>query len=262
VPVLQHQDAEWGYNALSDLPHYVVFYQEEAYFSTTFLAASAGYERAYEKFRESNTGGGQSFVWTTNSWYPEGPPTELLDRAEYVGFLVEHALEVLRGTRVSGDEAEGDITDRLFRWLVEDGRRAYFIERPVEHGSPDRVYVGTKTDYLSKAKRDSARRFIPYLVDKLTSVVRTLATTPEEAMDKYTNRYMAVQRRLDLDRDEAVRAGRFEGQTKKDYEDKSDRLYAFFYHVGKLTWPDFPEPEDPERLRQFTWLINWAREKY
>ena len=262
VPVLQHQDAEWGYNALSDLPHYVVFYQEEAYFSTTFLAATAGYERAYEKFRATNTGGGQSFIWTRKSWYPHGPETEQLDRAEYIGFLIEHAFDVLRGTRVSGDEAAGDITDRLFKWLVEDGRHVYFVERPVQSGSPDRVYVGTKSDYLAKAKRDTATRFIPHIVEKLTSVVRTLAPTPQEAIDKFKNRYMAIQRRLDLDRDEAIRTGRFEGQVKKDYEMKTDRLYAFFYHVGRLTWPDFPEPEYHERLRQFTWLINWAREKY
>jgi len=262
VGSLPHQDGTWGYHALPGLTHYLIFYQEEAYFSTTFMAASEFYEKAYRNHRDSSMAGSQILRWTDKRWHPKGPPFGDLDRAEYIKFLLEHALEVLRGTSVSGDEAVGDIADRLFRWLVEDGRRIYYFELPSRRGIPERVYVQRESDYIQKANRETAKRFIPYLVEKLSSVVRTLGETPAESHEKLKDRYMSVKRGLDLEREEGLASDSWSESQSKIYEEKITRLDAFYLHIRGLTWDEPPNEEERERIRNFPWLINWTKEEY
>jgi hypothetical protein len=263
LPLLKHQDGDWGYHALQGLSNYLIFYQEEAYFSSTYMAASEGYVKSYRNHRDNHKGGSPVLRWTDQRWHPHGPPIGDLDRAEYIGFLLEHALEVLVGTRVSGDEAEGDITDRLFRWYVEDRRRSYYFDLPCQRGMPERVCVGEENDYIEKARRETAKRFIPYLVDKLSSVVRTLGSTPPESIDKFTKRCMSVKRQLDLGREEGQRSQAWTDLQKSVYEERCAKLDAFFLHVRELAWVDLiPNDQERERLRKFPWLINWAREDY
>jgi len=260
---LPRQDGIWGCHALQGLSHYLVFYQEEAYFSTTYLAAFEGYERAFRNHRDNMRGGSPVLRWTDHRWHPHGPPIGDMDRAKYIGFLLENALEVLTGARVSGEEAGGDSNDQLFGWLVEDGRRIYYFERPCQHGISDRVYVGRDDDYLNMARRETAKRFIPYLVEKLSAVVRSLGPTPRESLDKFRSKCMVVKRRLDLDRDEGLRAEDWAQPQDEAYRDRGTRLDAFFIHVRGLTWPDqVPSDEERQILRQFSWLIDWAREDY
>ncbi len=262
VNMLPQQEGTWGYHALPGLTHYLIFYQEEALFSTTFMAASEFFEKAYRNHRDSSMAGSQILRWTDKRWHPKGPPFGDLDRAEYIKFLLEHALEVLRGTRVSGDEAVGDIADRLFRWLVEDGRRIYYFELPSRRGIPERVYVERESDYIQKANRETAKRFIPYLVEKLSSVVRTLGETPAESHEKLKDRYMSVKRGLDLEREEGLASDSWSESQSKIYEVKIARLDAFYLHIRGLTWDEPLNEEERERIRNFPWLINWAQEEY
>lgn len=262
VNPLQNQNGAWGYRALPGLTHYLIFYQEEAYFSTTFMAASEAYEKAYRNHRDSSIASSQILRWTDKRWYPKGPPFGDLDRAQYIRFLLEHALEVLRGTRVSGDEAVGDIADRLFRWLVEDQRRIYYFELPSRRGIPERVYVGRESDYKQKANSEIARKFIPYLVEKLSSVVRTLGETPAKSLEKFKDRYMSVKRGLDLEREDGLASESWSESQSKIYEEKIAKLDAFYVHIRCLTWDESPTSEELELLRNFPWLTNWAQEEY
>jgi hypothetical protein len=265
LPILgSQQGGRWSMNSLRQLSHYMIFYCEEPYFTTTYMRAFPAYEKA---FRDPGGTVNPVLKWTDKRHSPDGPDLDLLGRASYIGLLLEHSLGILAGTnendKLAGMAPLADLSEQLFR-IDRRGRTATaFFEMKREGGFPESLRVGDLRDYRRVAEAPIAREFIPQLVDSLVDVVRELGPTPAASQAALTERCGLLTRRLNDRRLELEQGRGLDEATERSHRQKLRRIEAFFVHVKYLAWGEMPNPETKRSVLSVDpWIIDWASEKY
>jgi hypothetical protein len=245
--------AKWSSEILEDnrLAHYLIFYREEAWFSTALMSAMSKMKRQHErKYKENQCQ--PEFLWTNRTWGPpqDGPDLWSSDRADYLSFLVNTAWEVLPDAQAEGQPLfKQDLG--VYIEMPRGGELAWVIP----------VGMAKKADLNKYADKQKAREVIPYLLQKLTLAVRHLGQGIDEAQRTFAARCDAARKTLMKTYMER-NAGRAEDpQAKVEHEIACERINMFLIHMQEMVFIVRPSDEEAKILRKYTWMRDWRDEK-
>jgi hypothetical protein len=266
VPKLGSQKHKgWNMTPMANLDHYMIFYCEEPYFTTTYMTAFPRYQRAYQ---EPKVGTNQILKWTDKNHAPLGPDLDAFNRAEYLGFLMEMTRDVLTGViggdRGTTDSAVEDLSGAFFRIEDTDRGVSFFLDQRRTDGLVEPVRVGDVHDYERVAELKQSKTFIPFLVDRLIHTFRSLGDSPRASVDKLAERCSRLLEQLHARRSRYKDDRTWDDdKDEKEYNEKRRRIEAFLLHCKELAWGERPTPEDRQRLYDgYTWLLDWRKEDY